>query len=541
MQPSVTEELEQEYQRFVEFGNLLDQRTRRYVVEYLRSLVSGIPYEGEELSSQYARYFRKALDELFATQDLLGLMGRNENINKQIVLDTLYWIRKTFTKVTAKHPYVDEVERLGGWGVTPVKAFRTRFPYLLQYLKSTYPRQELDTEFYEDRFRGFFDSDPERWDDDTRARFELILTDLLAQWDALLQAKILAYQLQKLEEERQAYQELLENKVQEYRQLQSLISPFTDYLGWDMSRDLWQQTSFDFLKHYNELLEDEQSLQELADLLGNLREAEVEIEEETFEKTIVRQEWKVDALSRAEIVGVHESADLSHLLSSEAGLLSDPETESVFLKKLADKQLVTLRYEDRRLVPSNDQVTEINQRVRQKEKGPFIVCVDTSQSMMGRPEQIAKVLCLGLLKMAMRANRRAYLINFSTGIQTIDLYDIANSIDELAAFLRMSFYGGTDATLALYEALKQLKTHDYRDADVLMISDFIMYQIDQGVLNEVKHMQQNNNTEFHSLALSDEADSQLLGRFDTNWIYNPKEKGIIREVTRGLGVIGERL
>jgi uncharacterized protein with von Willebrand factor type A (vWA) domain len=136
--------------------------------------------------------------------------------------------------------------------------------------------------------------------------------------------------------------------------------------------------------------------------------------------------------------------------------------------------------------------------------------------------------------MAINSNRRAYLISFSTGIKTIDLYDIANSIDELAAFLRMSFYGGTDATLALYEALRQLKGNDYNDADVLMISDFVMYKIDQDILNEVRFYQQNKGTEFHSLALATEANAEILGRFDTNWVYDPKSKGVIRELTRGL-------
>ena len=532
--------LEQEYARFVEFGQLLDRRTRRYLVEYLRAKLSGRPYEGEELNDQYARYFMRALDEVFAIDQLLFVCDNNESITQQIVLDTLYWIKKTFAKVEGKHPYVKEVDLLSGWSVTPVKAFSTRYPYLLQNLATIYTREELDIDFYRDRLDRFFGKELPTWSATDHQDFERILTDLLSQWDALLQAKILAYQLQKFSEAKEHFLDLLTQKVEEYRSLKSIINPFTEYLGWDMSRDLWQSTSFDALKEYSDLLEDEESLKRLADLLGKMREAEIEIEEETFERTIVRQEWVTDEMAKAEIVGVHESQDLSHLLSSEAALLSDATTETAFLKKYADANLLTLRYEDRKLVRSEDQIMEVHQRVKQREKGPFIVCVDTSQSMMGRPEEIAKVLTLGILKMAIASNRRAYLINFSTGIQTIDLYDIANSIDELAKFLQMSFYGGTDATLALYEALRQLKSHDYEDADVLMISDFVMYKIDQDVLNEVKFFQHNKNTEFHSLALSREANAELLGRFDTNWIYDPARKGVISELTRGLTTITDR-
>ncbi|MEM9991985.1 MAG: VWA domain-containing protein, partial [Bacteroidota bacterium] len=200
---------------------------------------------------------------------------------------------------------------------------------------------------------------------------------------------------------------------------------------------------------------------------------------------------------------------------------------------------LTFRYEDRRLVSSKENIMEVHQRVRQKEKGPFIICVDTSESMTGRPEQIAKVLCLGILKMATSENRRAYLINFSTGIKTLDLYDVANSIDEIAKFLRMSFYGGTDISLALYEALRQLQNNDYQDADVLMISDFIMYKVDKEVLQQIRFFQQNKGTQFHSLTLSNEPNSDILAQFDTNWLYDPKQKGVIRDLTRGLADLRE--
>jgi len=529
-------QLDQEYERFVEFGNLLDRKMRKYLVQYLQNKLEPERHVLPELNDQYYEYFRQALDELFSIDGLLGLAQGNDKITRQIVTDTLQWLRKSYDKARSKNPYEDELNRLEGWAITPLHVFARRWPNLPMYLKTQYRREELDSNFYQNQFEQLIGNQSmNEIGAASREKIELLLKDLLAQWDALLHAKILDYQLRKLEEEKEAFVELVEKKVQEYQKLQELITPFSDYLGWDMSRELWQDTSFDLLQHYSELLEDEQSVKKLAEMLGSMREAEIEIEEEAFEKTIIRQEWKVDESAKSEIVGVHESDDLSHLLSSEVGLMSDEDTELLFLKKYADKNLLTFRYEDRRLVPSQDQTVEVHQRVRQKEKGPFIVCVDTSESMTGRPEQIAKVLCLGILKMSMRENRRAYLINFSRGIKTLDLYNIADSIDEIAAFLRMSFYGGTDVSLALYEAVRQLQGNDYQDADVLIISDFIMYKVDEDVLRDIRYFQQNKGTQFHSLTLSKEANPEVLEFFDTNWVYNPKEKGIIRELTAGLG------
>jgi len=531
--------LKQEFERFIEFGTLLDRPSRTYLVEYFRYKLEGIAYQEAEINNQYFVYFRDALDQIFQLEGLLEICANNEHITLQVVRDILYWMRQIASKVEAKHPHTSEMDRLSGWAVTPLKVFRGRHPYLINFLRQNYHPAQLDTGFYLDHFKRFFAVPDAEQEQEAREKFELIFKDLLSQWDALLQAKILAYQLRHLKEEQEKYNDLLENKVNEYQKLNSLVSPFSEYLAWDMSRELWQKTSFNILEKYSELLQKEDSIRALVDQLGKLREAEVEMEEETISKTIIRQEWKVDEDSKAEIVGIHESKDLNNLLSSEVGLLSHPATESLFLKKYADSNLLTFRYEDQKLVTSTENEIEVHYRVRQKEKGPFIICVDTSQSMEGPAEQIAKVLCMGILKMAITENRRAYLINFSIGIQTMDLYDIANSIDGVAEFLSMSFYGGTDASPALYEAISQLKANDYQDADVLMVSDFIMYRIDQNVLREVKYFQQNKGTEFHSLTLSTEANSEILSNFDTNWIYDPEEKGIIRELTRGLHSIGK--
>ena len=537
----IDKELQAEYDRFVEFGTLLTKQMRRYLVQYIRHKVDSSAELPPHLDDNYFQYFKGALQDIFDIDSLLTLSDSNIKIKKQLVVDIIYWLRKSHEKSKTVDPYVDEKQGLGSWSVTPLKVFVLRHQALVQYLRELYSREEIDHAFFASRFDQYIGGKPF----DTipavdQQSIERILKDLLAQWDALLYAKVLNYELTKLEEEKQDFVELLSDKVTEYYKIQKLVNPFSEYLGWDMSRDLWQKTSFDIISQYNTLLQNERSIKELADLLGKMREAEIELQEETYERTIIRQEWVVDEHMRTEIVGTHESNDLTNMLSSEAAYLSDPKLESAFLKKYADQSLLTFRYEDRRLIRSEDHYVEINQKVNQKEKGPFIICIDTSESMEGRPEQIAKVICLGILKMAMKEDRRAYMINFSRGIQTIDLYDIANSIDEIAAFLNMSFYGGTDATLALTETFRQLNTHNYEDADVLLVSDFIMYKIEDDILASVKHFQQNKNTQFHSVTVSSDANEHILQAFDTNWMYDPNNKGVVRSLTKGLADIKDR-
>lgn len=537
----IEKELNQEYQRFIDFGSLLDKRMRTYIVQYIQNKFTPKRFVVPELNEQYFEYFQNALDRIFLIEGLLEITKYNDRLKKQIILDTLYWLRKAYKKVRSKNPYDDEKQRLEGWAVTPFHAFLNRWSALPQYLNAIYDRSELDYLFFQSKFKTLIQEYKNNGQTEAdKEAIEVLFHDILAQWDALLYSKILEYQLTKFEEEEENYIDFMNQKVVEYRKVRELINPFSDYLGWDMSRKLWKESSFDILEHYDNLIANEQSIKELADLLGSMREAEIEIEEEEFERTIIRQEWVTDELMKSEIVGVKESDDLTNMLSSEAVLLSTSQTEDLFLKKYADKKLMTFRYEDKKLITSEDHFIEINQRINQKEKGPFIVCVDTSESMYGRPEQIAKVLTLCILKMSMNQNRKAFLINFSTGIQTLDLQDIANSIDDIAAFLNKSFYGGTDATLALYEAIRQLGSNDYEDADVLMVSDFIMSKLDTQVVEQLRYHQQNRNTQFHCLILGDEANENVLEMFDTNWMYNPKDKGIIQALTHGFQTIRER-
>ncbi|MEM9024033.1 MAG: VWA domain-containing protein, partial [Bacteroidota bacterium] len=270
------------------------------------------------------------------------------------------------------------------------------------------------------------------------------------------------------------------------------------------------------------------------DLLGRLRQAEVETEEEAYERVLVYQAWVDDPMQRSEVVGITTGNELNSLVSSEVALLSDAETEAAFLKKYADHDLLVKQYRDQRLERRAEIHSESEQRVKLKEKGPFIICVDTSGSMEGEPERIAKAMCFAILKMASRENRSAFLINFSSGVQTIDLTDLSQSIDAIARFLQLSFHGGTDISLALHEALKQLQEHQYRDADVLVVSDFIMYKVEPDILQGMGYQQHHHGTQFHNLIISDQANLKVIEQFDHNWIYDPQEKGVIKQLYQEL-------
>lgn len=531
------QDIEEEFGQFIDFGKIFDRPVRRFLVEYLYARFFDKPEPNLKDHSRYFSYLKNALDRVFDEELIMKIAQQNEAMSKELIHDLLKWLRKTDRKLTEENPFYTEQKEFDAWSHKPTFLWKNSWYNLINYLKNQYKPEEFEVSFYAAKLKELIDTAPanlkEQEEADQNPRkspVDTLIDDLLAKWNALLSAKILTYQAEEIEEQANAFLEKVSGKAKEYLKLMELINPIANAAGryWDMSRGLWQDTSFDVLDKYKDLLENEESIKQLADLLGKMREAEIELEEETFENIVVRKEWVPDPTLREEVNGLEGSNDLNRIVPSEAAFLADPITETAFYQKFAEQDLLSFRYEGKKLVTSEKVTFNTRQKQKKKEKGPFVLCIDTSGSMHGMPAQVAKVMAFAIMKMAAKEQRKCFLISFSIGIKTIQLSDIANSMDEIVSFLRMSFDGGTDVTPALSAALDMLQTNDYRQADVLMISDFIMFGIRQEVLDRIQR-EQHKGTCFHSLTISNKANKEVLSVFDNSWFYDSENRQVIRQ------------
>lgn len=537
----------EDFDQFIQFGQIFDKPTRRYLVEYICHKIHPETFElGDFIFENYGfDYLRKSLDQLFENAPLITLAKQHENISRQIIQDTLKWMRRAYLKTQAASPYAEEKNQYNRWCDTPTFLWVQNWYYATNLLKEIYPAETLNVAFYEQKLEDLTRPiDAQALLRQAKpytaelAALETVTEDLLAQWNALLTAKSLAFELAHWQKQFEEHQQWVEAKVEEFAKLSRIISPFIQDLGnyWDLQRKLWKNTGFDVLEQYAKLLHDEQNLQALADMLGKMRQAEIELDEEIYENVITHKTWVTDPQIRTEIDGIYESSELPKVLPSEISYLGYEATEAVFLKKYADQALLTWQYQGKKLVTS-DQVYSIKQqKQKRKEKGPFIICIDTSGSMEGLPEQVAKTLCFAILKMAAQEHRKCFLISFSIGIQTINLLDLANSLDEVIRFLMMSFHGGTDATPALIAAIEMLQTNDYREADLLMVSDFVMFDLREEVKKLIR-IQQQKNTQFHSLTITDETLPVFFESFDHHWVYRSDDKNVYKRLLNELRTI----
>ena len=98
-----------------------------------------------------------------------------------------------------------------------------------------------------------------------------------------------------------------------------------------------------------------------------------------------------------------------------------------------------------------------------------------------------------------------------------------NYIQKLVKFLGMSFNGGTDAEPALKKAIQMLKGEEekagYNNADVLMISDFVMANLSDDLSLSIEE-EKNKNTSFYSLVIGNTGNKNTISCFDHNWLYD---------------------
>ncbi len=515
--------------RFIQFGAIGDEKLREQIANAIYAQLQRPSKDGIGLTNAQTDNFATAIDVILSYPTMNELCSKDPELAENITQEILDFINKTKRNlIKTENPFENEIKLKQEFEQIQPLQFEDKWKKLKSILKPLYPNSELNLEFYQNQFQQSLDTK-------NSISFESVKEHFIEKWDELLYKKQTKWELEQIDSQRKKFCEELYKRIEELKKLQEALEPFTQHLGrlWDLSKGNWKRVNFDVLKRYADILQKDNSLKELAEMLGRMQQAEKEYEEELFANIQIKPEWKIEHASKADLVGIHESDDLSSLLPSEIALLADETTVQIFFKKFLEKKLQTFEYQARILSYREEEFQDKRQKEKEEPKGPFIICVDTSGSMHGTPEMVAKTLSLAILKLAIRDNRKCYLISFSTGIETLNLTDLKNSLAKTIDFLSMSFHGGTDATPAMKEALRMLQTEDYKKADVIMVSDFIMPAFDPITQEQIKSAKE-NKTKFHSLVIGNSQNPQAINEFDNNWFYDPQNPKSILTLVKNI-------
>ncbi|MGD8115295.1 MULTISPECIES: ATPase RavA stimulator ViaA [unclassified Vibrio] len=292
---------------------------------------------------------------------------------------------------------------------------------------------------------------------------------------------------------------------------------------WDMASAKLSKSDLTVMKRHAEFLKKNKGLQEIAEQLGRMagQVDDPELQRAPAEELQMVEEKSDEATD--DIVGIHQSDDLNKLLPNETMFLAYPELEVVFYKHLVDKRLMNYRMQGKSRTLRKIRAQQPDHKQVDVEKGPFIVCVDASGSMSGFPEQCAKAMAYALMQIALAEDRECYVILFSTEQITYELTK-QDGLREASDFLTYSFHGGTDLEPVLMKSIDLMCGDKYRNADMVVISDFIAPKQSDEMVQQVEKLKARKNR-FHAISLSKYGNPQLMSMFDHTWAYHPNLVG----------------
>jgi uncharacterized protein with von Willebrand factor type A (vWA) domain len=252
--------------------------------------------------------------------------------------------------------------------------------------------------------------------------------------------------------------------------------------GWDMSIGVLKHVGWHDVLRLRTLVEQLPQLREIVQSLGRLH-ATTETAEPVADTLFVpmrrleeerRELWTPHV--PAETRGLERSGEIARILPVEAINLGHPKLRYLWHARRAERALLTYRVEGleiERTLIERETTKSVEQQRQRPQRGPIIAVVDTSGSMHGVPEHVAKALVLEALRTAHAERRRCFVYAYSGPNQVIEheLELTADGLGRLLAFLLMSFGGGSDELAVMTRVLRRLEDSGWCKADVVFVSD----------------------------------------------------------------------
>lgn len=244
---------------------------------------------------------------------------------------------------------------------------------------------------------------------------------------------------------------VLEEVIFSYEQNENSIKG----LGGDFSYKELRETGEDFKKIVDEMLRNK-NIQDILKKLGkgNLEKGR-------------NNKNKVAKINKDEVFGIHKSSNLSRLLPSELLNLEDDNLKYLFYSKYLENSLLTYEIKGNNVIEKEETEEKINN------KGPIVVCLDTSGSMKGSPLIRAKALVFAIIKILREEERELHIIIFGSKDQYQEMtINSEKKITEAIKFLKKGYDGGTDFETPLRRAMEIISFKEkYEKADILMVTD----------------------------------------------------------------------
>ena len=256
---------------------------------------------------------------------------------------------------------------------------------------------------------------------------------------------------------------------------------------WNMMNGFWHPFDFERIYKHVKL---QKIYPEISEIVSKMGRVSKDSEEDWMSLKQGSTQYFENA-SRSDIYGVTTGHDLGSLLPLELALFMEESTENIFIQKYLTNQLQVFRYKSEIMNPERSLYKKPASR-----KGPMIICLDTSASMKGKPQDISLSVVIKAVDIAKMEKRKCFLIAFSVSAKPIDVFREQQNIITL---LKNSPTGNTDATQMLDTTFKLLQSNpEYINADVLWVTDFVMNLVSKDRLDKLQNLRL-EGTRFYGL------------------------------------------
>ena len=287
-------------------------------------------------------------------------------------------------------------------------------------------------------------------------------------------------------------------------------------IPWDLTPlDERESRDFKAAENYFKIIKEDENLKRFVRYIGTHINENWELLEKERELFIENVPQEVFAL--------YQSGDLNNLLPIEIMQLDDEDLEMVFLKNFIETKLLTYQLWGVEREMYEEWVINIKDT---GEKGPLFICLDTSGSMRGLTEVVAKAVTMMVINELERDNKSIVLVLFSMEAKMFNLQDVSNKLKLSKLQLKKSYYGGTDLEKVIDLVNSNISSKKYGKSNVLIISDFIFKNSSRQVVEKIKDMKQRGH-KVHGLNISDKKfNNSITSILNSYWSYTFNWKGL---------------
>ncbi|WP_338985564.1 hypothetical protein [Spiroplasma endosymbiont of Diplazon laetatorius] len=361
------------------------------------------------------------------------------------------------------------------------------------------------------------------------------LTEFFRTWTFMLTKRIIDYRMKAVEDLRYNYLVEVYSIIKNYGKYAKIYNTMYDVFGKVANiEDELKNQNIESIARFAEFLYKDPSILMIAEMLGRLN-GEDDLMEINITEQVVTYPTQVKLpYNPEEIVGLTVSKDLERLLPMEFANLFDEDLEIIFYKKFVEGQLQTFLFESNENIIEHE-IEEVEYEAPiPLEQGKFIICIDTSSSMEGSGEYIAKALSIAVAKVALKEYRDLVFVNFAN--QHVDEFTIHGrnvNIEKMLEFLAKSFYGKTNAKPAFEKVIEKMHSEDFKRADLLFISDFMMDSLPNSTRVKIADLKDNYNR-FHSLVVGTMPNVDTQEIFDNVMYYDPNDPFATNQIVKSL-------